>query len=150
MKVRPSLAVALSLASTFAAAQQVPPAAIDSLTITERTAVESWSRATQGQQPLDPKAPAETEFLLSLTPTERVGAFRFKQRCIICHGRQMNLAPNTWGPLLSKKSVVGREDLVRVRIRDGSARMPAFKFALDGAEIDAIVEYLKKVDIATM
>lgn len=139
-----------ALASTRTGAQQTAPSAVDSLTITDRAAVEAWSKATQGQQPLDPKTPAETEFLLSLTPTERVGAFRFKQRCIVCHGRQMSLAPNTWGPILTKTNVIGREDAVRGRIRDGSARMPAFKYALDAGEIDAIVEYLKKVDVAPM
>jgi cytochrome c5 len=138
------------LASTHTVAQQASPSTIDALTITDRAAVEVWSKATQGQQPLDPNTPAETEFLLSLTPIERVGAFRFKQRCIVCHGRQMSLAPNTWGPILTKANVSGREDAVRGRIRDGSARMPAFKYALDPAEIDAIVQYLKKVDVAPM
>lgn len=147
------LAVVLCLtpfASVRSVAQRAGPSAIDALTISDRAAVDAWSKATQGQQPLDPKTPAETEFLLSLTPTERVGAFRFKQRCIVCHGRQMSLAPNTWGPILTKTHVIGREDAVRGRIRDGSARMPAFKYALDAGEIDAIVEYLKKVDVAPM
>lgn len=147
------LAAVLTVAGTHVVAQQTGASvasAIDALTITERAAVDAWSKATQGQQPLDPKTPAETEFLLSLTPTERMGAFRFKQRCIVCHGRQMNLAPNTWGPILTKTHVLGREDAVRGRIRDGSARMPAFKYALDAADIDAIVQYLKKVDVAPM
>jgi mono/diheme cytochrome c family protein len=126
-------------------AQQSSSAPALPLVVTDRQAVEEWSRAAQGQQPLDPKAPADTEFLLSLTDAERLGAFRYRQRCVVCHGRQMSLAPNTWGPLLSKTNVEGREDAVRTRINEGSARMPAFKYALQPAEVDAIIDYLKKL-----
>src|SRR5687767_10968722 len=111
-------------------AQQPGSSTLDSLTITDKQAVEEWSKTTQGQQPLDPSTPLETQFLLSLTPTERMGAFRFKQRCLVCHGRQMSLAPNTWGPILNKKNVEGREEAVRRQIMEGSPRMPAFKYAL--------------------
>ena len=136
--------------ASFVSAQQSGSATLDPLVITDKQAVDEWSRATQGQQPLDPSTPLETEFLLSLTPNERAGAFRFKQRCIVCHGRQMSLAPNTWGPILTKKNVDGREDAVRRQIMEGSARMPAFKYALEPADVDAIVQYLKKVDIAPL
>ena len=131
-------------------AQQSASATLDPLVITDKQAVEEWSKATQGQQPLDPNTPPETQFLLSLTATERAGAFRFKQRCIVCHGRQMSLAPNTWGPILTRKNVDGREEAVRRQIMEGSARMPAFKYALEPADVDAIVQYLKKVDIAPL
>ena len=135
---------------SFVSAQQSGPATLDPLVITDKQAVEEWSRATQGQQPLDPNTPLETQFLLSLTPSERLGAFRFKQRCIVCHGRQMSLAPNTWGPILTKKNVDGREEAARRQIMEGSARMPAFKYALEPADVDAIVQYLKRVDIAPL
>ena len=78
-----------------------------------------------------------------------LGAFRFKQRCDVCHGVQMSLAPNTWGPILSKRNVIGREDAVRQRILDGSARMPAFKYALQPSDVDAIVDYLKLLEPRT-
>ena len=58
----------------------------------------------------------------------------------------MSLAPNTWGPLLSKTNVQGREDAVRKQIMDGSARMPAFRYALQPSDINAIVDYLKKLE----
>jgi mono/diheme cytochrome c family protein len=128
-----------------AAAQTSSSTAPLSLTITDIPAVEQWSRATQGGLPLDPTAPRDTAFLLSLNETQRLGAFRFKQRCDVCHGVQMSLAPNTWGPLLSNRNVTGREEAVRRQILEGSARMPAFKYALPPAEVDAIVDYLKQV-----
>jgi hypothetical protein len=62
----------------------------------------------------------------------------------------MNLEPNTWGPILTRKNVEGREDAVRRQIMEGSARMPAFKYALQPPEIDAILQYLKKVDTVPM
>jgi mono/diheme cytochrome c family protein len=129
-----------------AAAQQSGSTASLPLVITDKQAVDEWSRSSQGQQPLDPKAPADTQFLLSLTGTERAGAFLYKQRCIVCHGRQMSLAPNTWGPLLSKTNVEGREDAVRRQIMEGSGRMPAFKYALQRSDVDAMIAYMKKLE----
>ena len=115
------------------------------LVITDRQAVEEWSRAIW-DGPLDPKLPSDTAFLLSLTDTEWVGRFRFKQRCALCHALQTNLSTDTLGPLLTQKNVVGREEEVRRRIVEGSSRMPAFEYALDPATVDAIIAYLKKVE----
>jgi len=135
----------LSLALDSSAQQSGSTAPLP-LVITDKQAIDEWSRTTQGQQPLDPKAPADTQFLLSLTETERTGAFLYKQRCIVCHGRQMSLAPNTWGPLLSKRNVEGREDAARRQIMEGSNRMPAFKYALQSSDVDAMIAYLKKLE----
>ncbi|MBI4485094.1 MAG: cytochrome c [Acidobacteria bacterium] len=115
------------------------------LAITEKDAVNEWSR-TIWDGPLDPKLPSDTEFLLSLSETELLGRFRFKQRCALCHAAQTNLSTATWGPLLTRRNVAGREAAVRERILEGSPRMPAFKYALDMTTIDAIVAYLKKVE----
>jgi hypothetical protein len=131
-------------------AQPSDPKSLDHLIVLDKQAIDQWSKTTQGKEPLDARTPLETEFLLSLTPTERLGAFRFKQRCTVCHGRQMSLQPNTWGPILTKKNVDGREDIVRRQITEGSPRMPAFKYALQPEDIDAIVQYLKKVDSVPM
>jgi mono/diheme cytochrome c family protein len=58
----------------------------------------------------------------------------------------MSLAPNTWGPLLSKTNVEGREDAVRRQIMEGSGRMPAFKYALQRSDVDAMIAYMKKLE----
>jgi hypothetical protein len=147
------LLVLVAFSGPGSAQRQGAPAdttTIENLIITDRPAVDEWSKATQGGQALDSRTPLETEFLLSLTATERLGAFRFKQRCIVCHGRQMSLQPNTWGPILTKKNVEGREDAVRRQIAEGSPRMPAFKYALQPSEVEAILQYLKRVDNAPM
>ena len=115
------------------------------LVITDKQAVQEWSREIY-DGPLDPKVAGDTPFLLSLSETEWIGRFRFRQRCALCHGAQSNQAA-TWGPVLTQKNVVGREDIVRRQIMEGSNRMPAFKYSsLDAVTIDAIIAYLKKVE----
>jgi hypothetical protein len=62
----------------------------------------------------------------------------------------MSLQPNTWGPILTRKNVEGREDVVRRQIMEGSPRMPAFKYSLQPSDVEAIVQYLKRVDTVPM
>ena len=50
-----------------------------------------------------------------------------------------------YGPALYKDLVNGNEDAIKEMIRTGTTKMPGFKFGLEPAEIDAIVEYLKTV-----
>jgi mono/diheme cytochrome c family protein len=116
--------------------------------------IEQWMRAAWGVDPAR-LGYTDTHFLLSLSDSERQGAFLFKQRCSLCHysmaasvagARSGLLTPLSFGPPLSKKSVEDREDAVRKKIVDGSARMPAFKYALQPAQVDMIIGYLKKVE----
>ena len=115
------------------------------LAITDRAAVEEWSK-TLWSGPLDPEMPSDTQFILSLSDTELLGRFRFKQRCALCHAAQTNLSTAIWGPLLTQKNVVGREDIVRRQIMEGSSRMPGFKYTLDPGTVDVIMAYLKRVE----
>ena len=115
------------------------------LAITDREAVEEWSR-TIWDGPLNPELPSDTQFLLSLTETELLGRFQFKQRCALCHAAQSNLSTATWGPLLTQRNVTGREEFVRQWILQGSLGMPSFRYALDTTTIDTIIAYLKKVE----
>jgi len=50
-----------------------------------------------------------------------------------------------YGIQLNKELVDGNEDMIRDYIRNGSKKMPGFKYGLEPSEIDAIVEYLKTV-----
>jgi hypothetical protein len=124
--------------------QQSAPARLP-LAITDKDAVDAWRR-TIWDGPLDPKLPSDTEFLLSLTETELLGRFRFKQRCALCHAAQTNLSTVTWGPLLTQRNVTGRETIVRRQILEGSPGMPGFKYTLDTPTVDAIMAYLLKVE----
>ena len=79
-----------------------------------------------------------------LTATQKLGRAVFAQSCGICHlPPQINA--RTYGPLLSKDTAGGSDEVIRGLISEGTPRMPAFKHYLGRAEIDAIIAYLKAV-----
>jgi mono/diheme cytochrome c family protein len=78
-----------------------------------------------------------------LNKTQLLGRRIFQQRCGVCH-TQPTASP-MYGIPLYKDLVDGNEDMIRDFIQNGSKRMPGFKYGLESAEIDAIVEYLKTV-----
>lgn len=78
-----------------------------------------------------------------LNKTQLLGRRIFQQRCGVCH-TQPTASP-MYGITLYKDIVDGNEDMIRDYIRNGSKKMPGFKYGLEPAEIDAIVEYLKTV-----
>src|SRR5437762_12149322 len=79
--------------------------------LTGDPAVDVWVRATFGQEvdshALDtlPSAVDRTRFLVSLNETERLGAFRFRQRCNVCHAPTMSAPETTYAPRLTKNTV---------------------------------------------
>ena len=145
MKPAVSRVLLLLLVAPLLVSGQQPGSTKLPLVITDKAAVDEWSR-TIWDGPLDPNLPSDTPFLLSLSETEMLGRFRFRQRCALCHAAQTNLVTTTWGPILTQKHVMGREAQVRTRILEGTLRMPAFKYALDAPTIDAIIAYLKRVE----
>jgi len=79
-----------------------------------------------------------------LTATQKLGRQVFAQSCGICHlTPQINA--RTYGPLLSKDTAGGSDEVIRGLISEGTPRMPGFKHYLARAEIDAIIAYLKTV-----
>jgi mono/diheme cytochrome c family protein len=78
----------------------------------------------------------------ALTDTQRTGRMLYEQSCGICHTKPTLISP-LYGPALSKESLEGREDVLRVFIANGTARMPGFKTMYTQSQIDAIVQYLK-------
>jgi mono/diheme cytochrome c family protein len=116
--------------------------------------VAQWTRTAWG---MDAKVLGftDTEFLLSLSDDERQGAFLFKQRCNTCHystltstrGARAGLSTGaSYGPPLTRGIIEGREGAARQKIWEGSATMPAFKYALQPEHIDLVISYLKKVN----
>ena len=114
------------------------------LIMTDKESIDEWSKLVNDGPP-DPAVTGDTQFLLTLNDTEWIGRFRFRQRCALCHAPQGNNAA-TMGPVLTQRNVVGREDVVRRQIMEGSTHMPAFKYSIEPTTIDAIIAYLKKVD----
>jgi len=81
-----------------------------------------------------------------LSETQQLGRQVFAQSCGICH-LQPSLGVKTYGPLLNKATAAGNEEVIRAFIVNGTDRMPAFKYYLKPAEIDAIIAYVKTVPV---
>jgi mono/diheme cytochrome c family protein len=81
-----------------------------------------------------------------LNDTQRLGRQVFAQSCGICH-LQPSLGVKTYGPPLNKASAAGSDEVMRAFIVNGTDRMPAFKYYLRPAEIDAIIAYVKTVPV---
>jgi mono/diheme cytochrome c family protein len=83
-----------------------------------------------------------------LNETQRVGRQVFAQSCGICH-LQPSLGVKTYGPPLNKAAAAGSDEVMRAFIVNGTERMPAFKYYLKPAEIDAIIAYVRTVPVST-
>jgi mono/diheme cytochrome c family protein len=79
-----------------------------------------------------------------LSETQLLGRQVFAQSCGICH-LQPSLGVKTYGPMLNKAATAGNDEVMRAFIVNGTDRMPAFKYYLKPAEIDAIIAYLRTV-----
>jgi mono/diheme cytochrome c family protein len=72
------------------------------------------------------------------------GMRHFNQSCRVCHTRPQMTSPQ-YAPVLSRVSLGGQEEALRVFIANGTPKMPGFKYHFKPAEIDAVVAYLKTV-----
>ena len=79
-----------------------------------------------------------------LNETQRLGRQVFARSCGICH-LQPSLGVKTYGPMLNKAATAGNDEVMRAFIVNGTERMPAFKYYLKPAEINAIIAYLRTV-----
>ena len=136
------LLVLLSLSGP-ALAQKANPTA--QLTITDKKALEEWSRLTYGKTPSPDDPVGDTQFLVTLNPQQIRGAYLFRQHCDACHAPNTTTA-NSFGPRISKENLVDREDDIRTQIMDGSENMPAFKYAFQKSQVSDIIAFLKKVE----
>src|SRR5258708_11035978 len=84
--------------------------------------------------------PADTP----LNDTQKLGQRLFYQSCVVCHTKPQ-ITSGQYGPVLSKDTLNGQEDVMREFISAGTARMPGFKFQFEPTQINAIVAYLKSV-----
>jgi mono/diheme cytochrome c family protein len=82
----------------------------------------------------------------NLNDTQLLGRQLFAQSCGICH-LQPSLGVKTYGPMLNRAAAGGSDAVMRAFIANGTERMPAFKYYLKPAEIDAIIAYLRTVPV---
>ncbi len=80
-----------------------------------------------------------------LNAEQREGWLLTLQHCALCHTRTNLHSSTTIGPILSRDSAGGRDDVLRQVIADGTPNMPGFKHQFEPTQIDAIVAYLKTV-----
>jgi mono/diheme cytochrome c family protein len=91
-------------------------------------------------------APAQPAANLpALSDRELLGMRLFNQSCRVCHTKPQVTSPAQYGPVLSRSSLGGQDEVMRELIGNGTPRMPGFKYSFDPAQIDAIVAYLKTV-----
>src|SRR2546426_6855913 len=81
-----------------------------------------------------------------LNDQQRLGRQILTQSCGVCHLPPARNA-KTYGPLLNKAAGGGDDAVVRKYILDGTLRMPAFKYFLQPAEIDAIITFVRTVPV---
>ena len=79
----------------------------------------------------------------ALNDKQLLGRNLFTQSCVVCHVKVQLTTLGHYGPVLSKMSLGGQEDLIREFISNGTPNMPGFKYHFEPGQIDAIVAYLK-------
>jgi mono/diheme cytochrome c family protein len=79
-----------------------------------------------------------------LSELQTRGRALFNQSCRVCHAPPALNAP-LYGPALTQDTQRGKDDVLIEVIRDGSPRMPGFKYQFSADQIGAIVAYLRTV-----
>jgi mono/diheme cytochrome c family protein len=80
-----------------------------------------------------------------LNVQEQLGRRLFEQSCGVCHTRP-TLISGMYGPELSRLNLGGQDDLLRLFISNGTARMPGFKYTYNPEQIAAIAAYVKTLE----
>ncbi len=80
----------------------------------------------------------------ALNDTQKLGQRLFYQSCVVCHTKPQ-ITSGQYGPVLSKETLGGQEDVMREFISAGTSRMPGFRFQFEPTQVSAIVAYLKTV-----
>jgi len=80
-----------------------------------------------------------------LNGQQQLGRRLFEQSCGVCHTRP-TLLSGMYGPELSKLNLAGQEELLRMFISNGTARMPGFKYTYSPEQIAAIAAYVKTLE----
>ena len=81
-----------------------------------------------------------------LNDQQRLGRQILAQSCGVCHLPPARSA-KTYGPPLNKAAGGGDAGVMREYILDGTPRMPAFKYFLQPAQIDAIIAYVRTIPV---
>jgi mono/diheme cytochrome c family protein len=80
----------------------------------------------------------------SFNDTQREGLRLFSQSCGVCH-TVVQQRTRQYGPVLSRETLGGDEELIREYISDGTPRMPGFRYYFEPTQIGSIVQYIKTI-----
>jgi mono/diheme cytochrome c family protein len=75
---------------------------------------------------------------------QREGLRLFSQSCGVCH-TVVQQRTRQYGPVLSRETLGGDEELIREYISNGTPRMPGFRYYFEPAQINDIVQYIKTI-----
>jgi mono/diheme cytochrome c family protein len=75
---------------------------------------------------------------------QREGLRLFSQSCGVCH-TLVQQRTRQYGPVLSRETLGGDEELIREYISNGTPRMPGFRYYFEPAQINDIVRYIKTI-----
>jgi mono/diheme cytochrome c family protein len=75
---------------------------------------------------------------------QREGLRLFSQSCGVCH-TVVQQRTRQYGPVLSRETLGGDEELMREYISNGTPRMPGFRYYFEPVQIDDIVQYIKTI-----
>ena len=108
--------------------------------------VEETCASASSLQPWSAAAPAAFAQApdASFNDNQKLGLRLFSQSCGVCHTPVQQRA-RQFGPVLSRESLGGDEELMREYISNGTPRMPGFRYNFEPEQINAIVAYLKTV-----
>jgi mono/diheme cytochrome c family protein len=80
----------------------------------------------------------------ALGGAQREGLRLFSQSCGVCH-TVVQQRTRQYGPVLSRETLGGDEELIREYISNGTPRMPGFRYYFEPAQINDIVQYIKTI-----
>ena len=80
----------------------------------------------------------------SFNDAQREGLRLFSQSCGVCH-TVVQQRTRQYGPVLSRETLGGDEELIREYISNGTPRMPGFRYYFEPTQIGSIVQYIKTI-----
>jgi mono/diheme cytochrome c family protein len=91
-------------------------------------------------------AQAQQPPLPQLNPDATAGRAIFSKSCTVCH-LPLQIGAPTYGPLLSRATLDGDQQILRGVISNGMPHMPGFRHMYSQEQIDSIIAYLKTVSV---
>jgi len=80
----------------------------------------------------------------SFNDAQREGLRLFSQSCGVCH-TVVQQRTRQYGPVLSRETLGGDEELISEYISNGTPRMPGFRYYFEPTQIGSIVQYIKTI-----